>query len=128
MFLKVKGFAFGGALTFYSLSAPRSLPPLVSLLSYVYIIHIGPVARKAECDRWLVRRRVPRAHLVHPPTHLPTYERKSPSVLPLRVPLTLIIPGRSFARSPQTTNMLQALKRLFNICRGVRCILRRIRS
>jgi len=50
-------------------------------------------------------------------TYLPTYEHKFP--YPLRSSVALITP---VIRSPQTTNMLQALKRLFNICRGARSI------
>lgn len=113
MLLKVKGFAFGfGTLTFYSRFRSSMLP----LVPYVYIIRIGRVARKAGCDRWLVRRRVPRIYLMHnPPTYLPTYEHKFP--YPFRIPLITPV-----VRSPQTTNMLQALKRLFNICRGARSI------
>lgn len=114
MFLKVKGFAFRGAFTFYS----RSRFYVAPLVSYVYIIRIGRVARKAGCDRWLVKRRIPRTHLMHT-THQPIYLPMNTSSLTPSFPLALITP---LVRSPQTTNMLQALKRLFNICRGARSI------
>lgn len=98
VFLKVKGFAFRGAFTFYS----RSRFYVAPLVPYVYIIRIGRVARKAGCDRWLVRRRIPRTHLIHTthqPIYLPTYEHKFP--YPLRS-LSLSSP-RSYARPKPLT-------------------------
>lgn len=67
------------------------------LVSYVYIIRIGRVARKAGCDRWLVRRRIP-PYAHNPPTYLPTYEHKLPPSFPSRSHRT----GRTLAPKPLT--------------------------
>lgn len=115
MFLKVKGFAFGEALTFYSrsrLSGGSPLPSPSSLLC-IYNPHRSRTARKAGCDRWLVRRRIPALCTTHQPIYLPT---STSFPHPLRSPLILITP------SCAALYILQALKRLFNIRRGAHAL------
>lgn len=72
------------------------VPGSTLLVSYVYIIRIGRVARKAGCDRWLVRRRIPRTHLMHT-THQPIYLPMNTSSLTPFVPSRSHHPGRTLA-------------------------------
>lgn len=81
------------SLTFHSLR-------LCVVSSLAHIICVGRVARKAGCNRWLVRRRVPRtpsyAQPTNPSTYLPTNS----------TPLTPLAPTRSHHPSSQLANSL----------------------